>query len=282
MADVPGVCELSLTRAVVQYGDAHEMGRRGGLIADIGMAVVLAGRFASAVRAVDLGSGTVKDLNLTTDLVILDWVHQPALAHLDSLAAAAGHDPGNGGRLRSYCFDLATHILDRRGFTPLTRPVLLRIGYRDLCRDLDLHDHARIRVATGPDRIATAHLDFDSNALIVRTSDRMPDPALAAELGVAFQGLAATPPTGVDSDDAATWRIPFGIPATIAELRRSLEIMRRGLNHLVAHFEPVRHREIGALTSTFGERATLDRLRLRPSPRSRRESLSTHPAMTVH
>ncbi len=282
MADVPGVCELSLTRAVVQYGDVHELGRRGGLIADIGLAVVLAGRFASTVRAVDLGSGAVKDLNLTTDLVILDWVYRPTLAHLDSLAAAAGHESKSGVRLRRYCFDLALHILDRRGFTPLTRPVLLRIGYRDLCRDLDLHDHACIRVTTGPDRMAIVHLDCDANALIVRTSDGMPDPALAGELGTAFRGLRATPPTGADPDDAAAWHIHFGIPATVAELRRSLEIMRRGLNHLIAHFEPIRHREIGALTSTFGERATLDRLGIRPSPRSRGESLSNHPAMTVH
>ena len=32
MADMPGVCELPLTRAVVQYRDAHELDMEGGRI----------------------------------------------------------------------------------------------------------------------------------------------------------------------------------------------------------------------------------------------------------
>ena len=55
MADVPGVCELLLTRAVVQYRDAHEVEEDGGRIQDIGLALVLEGRYASAAEAVDLG-----------------------------------------------------------------------------------------------------------------------------------------------------------------------------------------------------------------------------------
>ena len=41
MADVPGVCELPLTRAVVQYRDAHEIDADGGRIQDIGLALAL-------------------------------------------------------------------------------------------------------------------------------------------------------------------------------------------------------------------------------------------------
>ena len=54
MADVPGVCELPLTRAVVQYRDLHEIDYPGGRIQDIGLALVLQGRYASSAQVVDL------------------------------------------------------------------------------------------------------------------------------------------------------------------------------------------------------------------------------------
>ncbi len=288
MADVPGICELSLTRAVVQYGNAHEPGRQRGPVRDIGvrdigMAVVLAGRSASRAQSVDLGSGTVRDLDLTTDLVILDWIHAPTLAHLSSLTAATALDLASGVPLRRYCFGLALRILDRRGFTPLTRPVLLRIGFCDLCRDLDLNDHASVRIATGPNRIATVTLDPDRNALLVRTSAHAPDPALGRHLEVAFPGYRILPPGGAIPGAAGAWRIHFGIPARFAELRHSLHVMRLGLNRLVAHFEPARYREMGALISTFGERATLDRLILRnPAPLQAPPAPVAHPALTIH
>ena len=51
MADVPGVCELPLTRAVVHYRDLHEVDPPGGRIQDIGLALVLEGRFASSPKS---------------------------------------------------------------------------------------------------------------------------------------------------------------------------------------------------------------------------------------
>ena len=45
MADVPGVCEVSLTRAVVQYRSVHEADYPEGRIEDIGLALVLDGEF---------------------------------------------------------------------------------------------------------------------------------------------------------------------------------------------------------------------------------------------
>ena len=58
MGDVPGICELPLTRAVVQYRDVHEMDAAGGRIEDIGLALVVEGRYASTAEVVDLGSGS--------------------------------------------------------------------------------------------------------------------------------------------------------------------------------------------------------------------------------
>ena len=55
-------------------------------------------------------------------------------------------------------------------------------------------------------------------------------------------------------------RVRFGVPVTFNEVLGSLRAMRRGLGRLVAHFEPERFGMVSGLTSTFGERTTLDRL----------------------
>ena len=130
MGDVPGICELPLTRAVVQYRDIHEMDTPGGRIEDIGLALVVEGRYAATAEAIDLGSGRVKVLDLSTELVVLDWVYGPTLDHVGELvtAAASTDDPEP---LRRYVFQLGLRVLERVGFGPLTRPSLLRIGYRD-------------------------------------------------------------------------------------------------------------------------------------------------------
>ena len=69
MGDVPGICEIPLTRAVVQYRDGHEMDAPGGRIEDVGLALVIEGRYAAAAEAIDLGSGSLKVLDLSTELV---------------------------------------------------------------------------------------------------------------------------------------------------------------------------------------------------------------------
>ena len=97
MADVPGVCELPVTRAVVQYRDLHEIDLPGGRIQDIGLALVLEGRYPSSSQVVDLGSAQVKYLDLSTELVILDWVYEPTLEHVNRLVAlhAQAAEPGS-------------------------------------------------------------------------------------------------------------------------------------------------------------------------------------------
>lgn len=265
MADVPGICELPLTRAVVQYRDAHELNRSGGRIQDIGLAVVVEGRFASSVRAMDLGSAEVKYLNLASELVVLDWVYDPTLAHIRTLAAA-GRDAaataglGPSGELRRYCFDLALRVLDRRGFSHLTRPTLLRIGFRDLCKDLDLHESTVVRIVTGRDEVTRVHLDYDANALVFRSAGPSLGTKMKAAIREIFPGLSIQRPAGAGAGGSRTWQVRFGVPVTFSELRASLLAMRRGLNHLFARFEPERFRSVEGLLETFGERATLDLL----------------------
>ena len=264
MADVPGICELPLTRAVVQYRDAQELYRRGGRIQDIGLAVVVEGRFASSVRAMDLGSAEAKYLNLASELVILDWVYEPTLAHMRSLAGAAGDGAAAAGmtpsgELRRYCFDLAMRVLARRGFSPLSRPTLLRIGFRDICKDLDLHGSTVVRIITDPGEVTRVHLDYEANSLVFRPAGAWSFELLEAIRDV-FSGVRVDPVDSAGRSGAGGYRVRFGVPVTFGELGASLLAMRRGLGDLVARFEPDRFRSVRGLISTFGERATLERI----------------------
>ena len=261
MADVPGVCELPLTRAVVQYRDVHELYHPGGRIQDIGLAVIVEGRYASSARAIDLGSAQVKYLDLTSELVILDWIYDATLSHIRVLDAAGKSGGGpDGGALRRYCFDLALRVLKRRGFSPLTRPTLLRIGFRDLCKDLDLHESAVVRIITGYRSVTRVHLDYDANALVFRSATARAGNLLDGVLKEVFPGLPAGPTGTRDPDGVVSSRVRFGVPVTYGEVLRGLRIMRLGLGRLVARFEPERFKAVAGLVSAFGERSTLDRL----------------------
>ena len=115
MGDVPGICELPLTRAVVQYRSVHEMDTTGGRIEDIGLALVVEGRYASTSEVVDLGSGSVKVLDLSTELLNLSTpfalpeptlqqrpqVTRPLLGGSKMPVLFRGHDkPHNHGMIR--------------------------------------------------------------------------------------------------------------------------------------------------------------------------------------
>lgn len=261
MADVPGVCEVPLTRAVVQYRDVHEIDHPGGRIQDIGLAVVVEGRFASSARVIDLGSADVKFLDLSSELVVLDWVYDPTLSHIRFLANAVDEDPEAQAELARYCFDLATRILNRTGFTPLTRATLLRIGFRDLCKDVDLHDGTEVRIATGPGSLTRVSLDYDACALLFRTAG--PGGTGVEEvLAELFPELVRRwiPSRSGVRGQGATLEVRFGVPLSFAEARRSLLKMRQGLNHLIARFEPERFRAVNGLVAAFGARETLDQL----------------------
>jgi hypothetical protein len=265
MGDVPGICELTLTRAVVHYRDVHEMDAPGGRIEDIGLALVVEGRYASTAEVVDLGSGRVKVLDLSTELVVLDWVYEPTLDHVSELitASAAAHD---NRELRRYGFQVAMRVLERIGFGPLTRPTLLRVGYRDICRDLDLHEGTSIRLVLGPGRLTRAHLDYDACAMVFRTAFQEPDAPLEHALVEAFPTAElrrAEPATVADSIE---YQVRFPLPTSLLETRASLALMRRGLASMLARFEPVRFASLSGLIETFGERETLAGLHIHEPP----------------
>jgi hypothetical protein len=271
MSDVPGVCELPLTRAVVQYRDVHEIDMDGGRIQDIGLALVLEGRYASAAAAIDLGSAEVKQLDLSSQLVVLDWVYDPTLEHVSRLVAEAargsGPVPEQREALRRFSFRLALRLLERIGYGPLTRPSLLRIGFRDVCRDLDLHEGTSVRIVAGAGRILRAHLDYDGNALLFRTAGERADPAIEAALLEAFphgdMRRLASSDTGI-----AGYQVRLPLPLTLEEARATMTGIRSGLAHLVARFEPDRYRSLAPVLETFGTRETLAQLHV-PGARER-------------
>lgn len=264
MGDVPGICEVPLTRAVVQYRDVHEMDAPGGRIEDIGMGLVVDGRYASSSEAIDLGSGRLKVLDLSTELVVLDWVYEPTLQHVSSLLAAAGSNAGDEA-LKRYAFRLGLRVLERVGFGPLTRPSFLRIGFRDICRDLDLHEGTSIRVVLGPGRLTRIHLDYDSAALIFRTALHEPDARLEHALLESFDGAEVRRLVPEGSTEALSYHVRFPLPETLDEARRDLAAMRMGIASVVARFEPKRFEALGPMLDTFGTRETLAALP-RPEP----------------
>jgi len=265
MGDVPGICELPLTRAVVQYRDVHEMDTPGGRIEDIGLALVVEGRYASTAEALDLGSGKLKVLDLSTELVVLDWVYEPTLDHVSELitAAAATRDPD---AVRKYGFQLGLRVLERIGFGPLTRPTFLRVGYRDICRDLDLHEGTSIRIVLGPGRVTRAQLDYDTSALVFRTAFEERDAPLEHALSEAFPTgeLLRTEPMA--AAEAIEYQVRFALPTTLAETRTCLGHIRRGLGALLARFDPDRFASLARVMDTFGARETLSALHIHESP----------------
>jgi len=282
MADVPGACELPLTRAVVQYRDVHEVDTPGGRIRDIGLALVLEGRYASSAEVVDLGSAQVKVLDLSHELVVLDWAYEPTLEHVTALVRAVAQ---GGGRdeLERFCFQVGMQVLERVGFSPLTRPSLLRMGFRDVCRDLDLHEGTSVRIMMGGGRMCRVHLDYDGNALAVRTATATRDPVLEEALAGAFPDADIRRIVPVSEAAVGGYQVRFSLPQSLGELRQEMALIRGGILRLLSRFEPARLQELEAVLDTFGERETLARLRPgRSEARVERVPGHVSHARTVH
>ncbi len=287
MADVPGVCDLPLTRAVVHYRDLHEVDPPGGRIQDIGLALVLEGRFASSAEVLDLGSSAVKLLDLSSELVVLDWVYEPTLKHVSRLLierARGGEDVDAARRLGTYSFQMALSLLGRLGYGPLTRPTFLRIGFRDICRDLDFHEGTAVRIVLDEHRIARAHLDYDSNSLVFSTPSPEPDASLEAAVLEVFPHSDVMRIGEAHNGGSVHYQVRLLFPASLAEARDELRKVRRGLGRLLARFEPERFKGIDRHLTTFGSRDTLSQLNVRER-RTYAESLQNrHQAAggTVH
>ena len=260
----------------------------GGRIQDIGLALVLAGKYATAAEVIDLGSASLKTLDLSHELVVLDWVYEPTLEHVLGLLRERAVAPESAvDPLVPYCFRMALRLLERVGFGPLTRSTILRIGFRDICRDLDLHEGTSVRIVMEPGRITRAHMDYDGAALVFRTSSTESDRVMEAMLHEAFPSSRLWQVTPSVGEELVSDSVRLAMPITLAESRTALGEVRSGLAHLLSRFEPDRFKAVEQHLSTFGERETLARLNLR-APRHRATPLPrggqppTDSNMTVH
>jgi hypothetical protein len=260
---ITGVCELALERAVLPYQDDADGALPGGRIDDLGLGVVLEGGDALRPQVLDLGSAQVREVHLEGPLVIFGWVFSSTLRTL------RGGLAGDPAALRRLTFTLALRTLERNGFSALTRPHHLRIGFRDLVRDLDLHEGTALRLAV-PGSVVRFHLDYSDATLVARTAGSTRNPSLEAALRDAFSSVELLGSRTPDATGIQSYHLPMTAPNGVAETRQLMRRLRRGFLHLLARFEPARYRAVREQLDAFGERDSLEKLRDRPGPHLQR------------
>ena len=262
LADMPGVPELSLTRAVVLYWDRQVLGSTPGRHADdIGLGVVMEGSYPASCAVLDLGSTRIQEVDLSGELLVLGWVREETLSHIGELLehrGAAREDllRSTKDEVAPYCFALGLRVLEHTGFTSLSRTAFLRISFRDLCRDLDPQSPQGIRVDMGSEGIARIALNSDDLTLVV-TVDQARD-ALSVETSLAKAFSALPLRRALKSTDHATmYEARMPLPTSVSEVRALMRTVRAGVDRLLSKFEPVRHAELSKSAETFGHRDTL-------------------------
>lgn len=257
-----GTFEVSLTRAVVPYTDEAQGSFPGGRLSDIGLGVVVDGSDPARADVLDLGSSEMKVVDLTGPLVVLGWLYPSGLRSLRRVVE--GSDLQDLERTRAFTFGLGIKALQAAGFGPLTRPTVLRIGFRDLCHDLDLHEGTAVRMFLPQGGVVRFHMDYESVTLVARTGRSLPDSDLERALAQSFPQRELLRGTVRDPVGAQSYYLPLPIPRSLADTRDLLTGLRLGVLQLLARFEPDRCHSLREMTGTFGERDSLRSLRDRP------------------
>jgi hypothetical protein len=248
-------CEVPLTRAILRYRDPQDAALPGGRLADIGMGVVVEERDPGRAEILDLGSGERRPVTVSGPVIILGWVFSSTLQTLREIHAEGKEPPSRS------TFALALRVLERSGFDPVTRPLLLRIGFRDVARDLDPHEGTAVRLVLPGERVARIHLEYDTATLTVRTGSGERTSLLEDGLRSAFPQARLMAGRGTDAAGLRSYHLPFELPRSVGETRRFIRRLRRGLLHLLARFEPERYRAVREQVEVFGDRDSLKTLR---------------------
>jgi len=262
LADVPGIGDLPLTRAIIQYRASHEIEPAGGRIDDIGLGLVLDGEYAASAEVLELGSAEVRHLDLSAELVIVDWVYEPTLDHVRmllrsprDLSLASGEVVP--GPLRQYCQAITLSVLRRAGFTALTRPTFLRLGFRDVVRDLDLNERTAARISLGAGDLATFHFRYDDAVLCIERARTEPDAEFERLLLRVFPTADSR---RVPHHDRLCYDLRFPLPLSLGQVRTLMDQIRQGLLLLYARYEPERYQIVRRALDVFGPSDTLDQL----------------------
>lgn len=256
---VPGSPDVSVTGAVVQYRQRHRRRVGAEALDDIGIALVLEGQCASACYAMDLGSTIPLELDLSSELVVLGWVDLDTLHDVRRFASEVGASGRAARDAGPFCFGVALRSLRTLGYSSVTRPSLLRIGFRDVLRDLDPDGVRQVRFEVTPGQVARVSLDAEGNCLTVHVTPAGAQPHAALE-----SALAEAFPTAVlrrsDETDEAVYQMRLPLPLSMTEVRGLLQQIRAGLAHLFWKFEPERSQVVAEQLATFGRRDSLGRL----------------------
>jgi hypothetical protein len=241
-----GTPEVSLERAVLPYTEIDGPSL-GGRLEDLGMGVVLDGTDPAHAVVMDLGSGGLRRTDLSGPVVLFGWLYRGVVEAL-----------ADGGT----SWSRALRLLERTGFTPLTRPLYLRVGFRDMVEDLDFHEELAIRI-TLPGGVARIHLDYDDAILHIRTGSSERNGLLERTLTEAFAGQPIHRSSSGSGVGAQSYEVVLPMARTPGELRLELRRLRRGVLHLLQRFEPARWEAVREALSGFGERDSLRHLEVR-------------------
>jgi hypothetical protein len=248
-----GTCEVSLRRAVIPFRDPTESAHPGGRIQDLGLGLVLESADACRSRVLDLGSGELRHPDLSGPLVLLGWIFPRSFRDL----VRRLDDSKGSEELARVTRPLALGLLAQAGFTPLTRPVHLRVGFQDICQDMDLHGETAIRLVlpeAGPIR---CHMDYEESTLVIRTGRSRPAPDLEGALADAFPSRRILRTTRGEGRRTHDYHLMLPVSRSLLEMCRELRGLRRGFLHLMARFETERYQALKEATAAFGERDSL-------------------------
>lgn len=249
---LPGVGTLTLTRAILRTSFDEDPGAQA---EDLGIGVVVSQASQGQVEVLELGSCRLRRFSVDGPVVILGWVLHSTLDRL--VSAAEGEDEG----LSRMAWALSLRVLEQNGFNAITRTVLLRMGFRDIVRDLDPHEGAAVRLVVEGGGVARIGLDAESTALRIHTGKMARQNALETALQRFFPAadLLAEGVAGASATQA--YRLSFRPPESVTECRAWIAGIRRGMLSLIQAMEPRRHQALREQLGVFGERDSLSHLR---------------------
>lgn len=251
-----GGCEVQLERAVLPYRSVEDRALPGGRSADLGVGVVIQGPARGRMEVVDLGSGSIREADVGLPVVIYGWLFTTPFRELErwARARAAGRPSGDGVPGAP---GVARRILSNIGYSPLTRSLFLRAGFRDVALDLDPHEGTAVRLALPGAGVARVHMEYDHGALVFRTGRSEPVPVLLQALSDAFPHHPLFRVVSGAGQGTSELHVHLPDLPSLGEVKDELRRIRRGLLHLLARFDEERHRAVTEAMAGFGERDLL-------------------------